>query len=74
MKKYLWPIAILSLNTSFAATQKGFEAEAYGFIKASGIYASEALASYNYIIGTLQSIITIISSFLMTLLTKTSMI
>ena len=49
MKKYLLVVLLLFISGASASTQKGFEAEAYGFIKASSIYSSEALASYNNI-------------------------
>jgi hypothetical protein len=49
MKKYLFVSALLCINAAYAATQKGFETDVYGFIKASAIYSSEALGSYNNI-------------------------
>lgn len=49
MKKILLLVLSLNIASAFAETQKGFETEVYGFIKASSIYASEALGSYNNI-------------------------
>ncbi len=49
MKKYFLVVHLLFIFAASASTQKGFEAEVYGFIKASSIYSSEALASYNNI-------------------------
>lgn len=42
-------LAVLSISSAQAVSQKGFETEFYGFIKASSMYSSEALASYNNI-------------------------
>lgn len=47
MKKYLLAVSILFINAASATTQKGFETEVYGFVKASAMYSSEALGSYN---------------------------
>lgn len=47
MKKILLPLSLTLLSSAQAATQKGFEAEFYGFIKASAMYSSEALGSFN---------------------------
>ena len=49
MKKCFLVVFVLFISLASAYTQKGFEAEVYGFIKASSIYSSEALASYNNI-------------------------
>lgn len=40
--------ALVSLSST-AATQRGFDIDAYGFIKVSAMYASEALGSFNNI-------------------------
>ena len=47
MTKYLFLLLALSIHSVNAATQKGFETEVYGFLRASSLYASDALASYN---------------------------
>ena len=47
MTKYLLYRLALSIHSASAATQKGFETEVYGFLRASSLYSSEALASYN---------------------------
>lgn len=49
MKKLLIPLSLTLLGSAQAATQKGFDAEFYGFVKASAMYATEALGSYNNI-------------------------
>lgn len=50
MKKFLPVIAAACIcNTSIATTLNGFDATLYGFVKASSIYATEGLASYNNI-------------------------
>jgi hypothetical protein len=49
MTKYLLYLLALSIHSASAATQKGFETEVYGFLRASSIYSSDALASYNNI-------------------------
>jgi hypothetical protein len=49
VKKYFLVVLLLFISVASASTQKGFETEVYGFIKASSIYSSEALASYNNI-------------------------
>jgi hypothetical protein len=48
MKKYLIPILLASSSLN-AATLNGFDVNAYGFIKASAMYADHALASFNNI-------------------------
>jgi hypothetical protein len=48
MKKIILPVLLLSTSVG-ATTVNGFDASFYGFIKASGMYASQALASYNNI-------------------------
>ena len=49
MTKYLFALLALYIHSASATTQKGFETEVYGFLRASSIYSSEALASYNNI-------------------------
>lgn len=49
MKKLLLPLSLTLLGSAHAATQKGFDAEVYGFVKASAMYSSEALGSFNNI-------------------------
>jgi hypothetical protein len=49
MTKYLFCFLALYIYSASAATQKGFETEVYGFLRASSIYSSDALASYNNI-------------------------
>ena len=49
MEKYFPVVLVLFISAASASTQKGFEAEVYGFIKSSSIYSSEALASFNNI-------------------------
>ena len=50
MKKLILPLAVLSVfGSAQAATKNGFDTEFYGFIKASSMYSSAALASYNNI-------------------------
>lgn len=50
MRRLLTTAAILSASVvTNAATVNGFDLEAYGFIKASSMYADSALASYNNI-------------------------
>ena len=48
MKKFLLPIVLASTSLS-AATLNGFDVTAYGFLKASAMYADHALSSYNNI-------------------------
>ena len=49
MKKLLLPLSLTLLGSAHAATQKGFDAEFYGFVKASAMYSSEAVGSFNNI-------------------------
>jgi hypothetical protein len=49
MTKYLLYRLALSIHSASAATHKGFETEVYGFLRASSLYSSDALASYNNI-------------------------
>ena len=50
MKKLVTSLALLSLSGLAAAeTANGFDLSAYGFIKASAMYTTEAVASYNNI-------------------------
>jgi hypothetical protein len=49
MKKLLFPLSLTLLGSAQAATQKGFDAEFYGFLKASAMYSTEALGSFNNI-------------------------
>jgi hypothetical protein len=49
MTKYLFVLLTLSIHSVSSATQKGFETEVYGFLRASSMYSSDALASYNNI-------------------------
>lgn len=46
-KKILIALPLLSAGIGHAATLQGFDATAYGFIKASAIYATEAVGSFN---------------------------
>lgn len=47
MKKLLLPLSLSLMGSAHAATQKGFDTEIYGFLKASAMYSTEALASFN---------------------------
>ena len=49
MKKIILPLIALTAAPAQALTQKGFDAEFYGFVKASAMYATEALGSFNNI-------------------------
>lgn len=50
MKKLVTSLALLSISGfSTAATVNGFDLSAYGFIKASAMYTTEGVASYNNI-------------------------
>lgn len=49
MKKIIFPLCVLATTQAMALSQKGFDLEFYGFLKASAMYSSEALASYNNI-------------------------
>ena len=46
-KKILATVTLLSTGVASAATLQGFDATAYGFIKASAIYSTEAVGSFN---------------------------
>lgn len=49
MKKLLAVVPALAISGAHAASVNGFELTGYGFIKASSMYATEGLASYNNI-------------------------
>lgn len=49
MKIVFLLLSFLLIGSAQAVTKNGFDAEFYGFIKASSMYSSEALASYNNI-------------------------
>lgn len=49
MKKIILLFVVFTSSLTFAATVNGFDLEAYGFLKASAAYSTEALASYNNI-------------------------
>ncbi|WP_408098658.1 hypothetical protein ACJVC5_07025 [Peredibacter sp. HCB2-198] len=46
-KKILTTVTLLSTGLANAATLQGFDATVYGFIKASAIYSTEAVGSFN---------------------------
>lgn len=46
MKKTLLPLSLALIGSAQATTQKGFDAEFYGFLKASAMYSTEALGSF----------------------------
>ncbi len=49
MKRFITLLTLISATSAGASSVNGFDLEAYGFIKASSMYADSALASYNNI-------------------------